>query len=250
MNYPTWSDLNDDSIVPPLGTRTAPDLGPVSVLVSPEPDLKLMGSLAGHSVSKASFFNSSLSRLENGVTLAGPYIGAPYGVILLDSLAARGVKKVIILGWCGGLTPDFSIGDLIIVDKAICDEGTSRHYQKLDQDLPCTYPDQGLTRDLAQYLSKAGATPGLDTIWTTDAIYRETPKKVAWYRKKGARAVEMECSALFAAAQFRQIEAAALLIVSDSLAQTRWDPGFKKKQFKAARNLACQTVLNFASQLV
>ncbi len=250
MNYPTWSDLNDASIVPPLGTRNAPDLGPVAVLVSPEPDLKLMGSLGGHKVSKASFFNSSLSRLENGVTLAGPYIGAPYGVILLDSLAARGVKKIIILGWCGGLTKDLSIGDLIIPDKAICDEGTSRHYRKLDQGLPCTYPARGLSRELARYLSKSGPAPGLDTIWTTDAIYRETPKKVDWYREKGARAVEMECSALFAAAAFRQIETAALLIVSDSLAQTKWDPGFKKKQFKAARNRACQAVLNFASQCV
>ncbi len=86
-------------------------------------------------------------------------------------------------------------------------------------------------------------------VWTTDAIYRETPKKVAWFREQGALAVEMECSALFSVAAFRNVEVAALLVVSDSLAAGNWDPGFARTRFKTARQEACEAILAVSRDL-
>ena len=88
-----------------------------------------------------------------------------------------------------------------------------------------------------------------EKIWTTDAIYRETPEKVEFFRKKGAFTVEMECSALFAAAHFRNVEIAALLVVSDELKPTEWVPGFRTKEFKEARKKACKAIYEFAIEL-
>ena len=190
-----------------------------------------------------------LLKPENGISLAGPYIGAPYGVMLLESLVAKGARRIVILGWCGAVTPDLFIGDLIIPDQALCDEGTSRNYQDLDPDLGITLPDEVLSHDLAGYLDKTGTKVHRKSIWTTDAIYRETPGKIAWFRDRGAAAVDMECSALFAAARYRNVQATALLVVSDSLTSREWDPGFRKTKFKKARTHACQSVLSFCDQL-
>lgn len=248
MNYPTGSDLNKESLIPPLGARQAPDIGPVAALVSTEPDMRTLGSLTG-TVKQTPFFMGCLLRLENKVSLTGPFIGAPYGVMLLESLVARGARRVVVLGWCGALTPGLSIGDLVLPDRSICDEGTSRNYQILDPDLSVTLPDKTLSEQLAVHLNEAGTRFFRKTIWTTDAIYRETPGKVAWFRDRGAAAVDMECSALFAAARYREVKITALLVVSDTLTSREWDPGFRKKSFKTGRTLACKSVLSFCEKL-
>jgi uridine phosphorylase len=255
MSYPTSSDLNSPSIVPPLGKRKARSVGPAALMVSADPDMALIRQGFGTWQSRA-FFNSSLLVKEDdplGMSVAGPYIGAPYGVMLLESLIAKGARAVIVLGWCGGLSPDLGPGDLVVVKTALADEGTSRHYMDLPGHLPAVNADTHLTAKLAGALGRAGADVHADaTIWTTDAIYRETPEKVAWYKDKGACAVEMECSALFAAAAFRKIPIAALLVVSDSLARTdgAWDPGFDKKRFKTMRKQACGVAMALTGKLV
>lgn len=256
MISPTWSDPNNPPIVPPLGDRRAPDLGPVGILVSAEPDLKLFRSgLArkdqGIRPKEHGFFLGSLMTEEThypGISVAGPYIGAPLAVMLLESMVARGAKEIIILGWCGGLTEDLAPGELVIPDRALVEEGTSQSYLPLDAKTPQTVPDDTLSQDLASYLDAQGIAHGRAPIWTTDAIYRETRDKVDHFIDQGALAVEMECSALFAAARHRGIPATALLVVSDSLARDKWAPAFRHKAFKAARIQACNTLLDFAKQ--
>ena len=254
MSYPTWSDLISPSIVPPLGAGKARCVGPAALMVSAAPDMGLIRQGFGKWQSRA-FFNSSLMVKEDaplGMSVAGPYIGAPYGVMLLESLIAKGAQAVIVLGWCGGLSPDLAPGDLVVVENALVDEGTSRHYMDLRGDLPVVNADTRLTATLGDALGTTGLEAHTHaTIWTTDAIYRETPEKVAWYKDKGACAVEMECSALFAAAAFRNIPIAALLVVSDSLARAdgTWDPGFDKKRFKIMRKQACGVVVELTGQL-
>jgi purine-nucleoside phosphorylase len=251
MNYPTWSDLNNESIVPPLGARQAPDIGPVAVLVSTEPDIRYLRATSGKQKEQLFFMGTLMSDEKHGISIAGPYIGAPYGVMLLESLIVRGAKEIIVLGWCGALTNDLAIGDLIIPDHAIVDEGTSRNYKVLDQDLPFAKPDPKLSDQLFHHLTPSGLSVGRHSIWTTDAIYRETPKKVAWFKDKGAKAVEMECSSLFAVAEYRKVAITALLVVSDSLESESgdWDPGFRKKNFKEARKSACNSLITFARNL-
>ncbi|NDY71744.1 uridine phosphorylase [Desulfobacter hydrogenophilus] len=254
MSYPTWSDLNSPSIVPPLGQRQAKSVGPAALMVSADPDMGLIRQGFGKWQSRA-FFNSSLlvkPEAPLGMSVTGPYIGAPYGVMLLESLIAKGARAVIVLGWCGGLSPDFFPGDLVVVENALVDEGTSRHYMDLSGPLPAVKADARLTATLAAALGAAGLESYTHaTIWSTDAIYRETPEKVSWYKDNGACAVEMECSALFAAAAFRKVPIAALLVVSDSLgrADGAWDPGFNKKRFKVMRKQACGVAMALTGKL-
>ena len=249
MTYPTWSDLDNESIVPPHGARKGHELGSVAVMVSCKPDLKLIKSkIANTEVSP--FFTSSLMIIEEGrACITGPFIGAPYAAMLLESLIAKGVDKIIFIGWCGSMTDKLNIGDIILPYKTIVDEGTSANYKILDKKTPVSIPDLKLMDKLSRHLRSSGNDFKKTTIWTTDAIYRETKKKIAYYKELGAHAVEMECSALFSVAQFRKVSIAGVLVVSDSVASKDWDPGFRNKRFKQARKTACDCVMTFAQKL-
>jgi len=59
--------------------------------------------------------------------------------------------------------------------------------------------------------------------WTTDAFYRETLKKAAFYKAKGCLAVEMELSALAAVAKFRQVRFGQYLYAGDTVVPEGWD---------------------------
>jgi purine-nucleoside phosphorylase len=251
MNYPAWSDLNNSSVVPPLGARHAPDIGPVAVMASCEPDFKLIRSC--HAVSKTgAFFTSTLITLQpphEGICVTGPFLGAPYAVMLLESLIARGADKIIFIGWCGATSDRLSVGDIIVPVNAIVDEGTSCNYKMLDAGLPVSSPHKGFSRKLSDHLRSSAGAVKEETIWTTDAIYRETRKKIDYFCSLGAQAVEMECSALFSVAEYRKVQLASVLIVSDSVASKDWTPGFRKKQFKSARKNACASVMEFARKM-
>ena len=263
MNSPTWSDLNSESIVPPLGARQAPDLGPVAAMVSCKPDVDWMKKqMTDPRVFP--FFNNTLMttpKTNKGISVAGPYMGSPYAAMILESIIARGAEEILVLGWCGATDDCLTVGDVVLVEGAIVDEGTSCNYTRLSPDLPIVRPDPGLTDRFETHWRKTvethgdpdqtGSRPTLSrqTIWTTDAIYRETPKKVAHFRQLGATAVEMECSALFSVAKFRKKKIAAILVVSDSVAAADWKPGFRKKIFKQSRQTAVKTILTFTKQM-
>jgi purine-nucleoside phosphorylase len=251
MTYPTWSDLDNESIVPPLGSRRAPDIGPVAVMACCEPDIRLIkANIANPNVKP--FFTSTLitpAKSDKGICVAGPFIGAPYATMLLESLIAKGAKKIIVLGWCGAVTKELNVGDIILPDKAIVDEGTSQNYKVLDKELPCSTPDLKLVDQLSDHLKTEKIDFKKKTIWTTDAIYRETKNKVKYFGNLGAHAVEMECSALFSVAEYRKVSIASVLVVSDSVASKDWDPGFRNKQFKTARKNACESIMTFVKKI-
>lgn len=251
MTYPTWSDLDNESIVPPLGARRAHDIGSVAVMVSCEPDLNFIGSKVVNPRTIPFFMSTLITHegCDKGASIAGPFIGAPYAAMLLESLIAKGASKIIVLGWCGAVTDLLKVGDIILPSKAIVDEGISCNYKILDKKIPSSAPDLKLMYQLSDHLTSDGIDFQKTTIWTTDAIYRETKKKVAHFRKLGAQAVEMECSALFSVAQYRSVQIAGLLVVSDSVASKDWDPGFRRKLFKLARKTACESILTFAKKM-
>ena len=162
----------------------------------------------------------------------GPAMGAPMAVFCLEKLIALGVKKVLVFGTCGSLVENLKIGDVLIPTWCLSEEGTSPHYP-IDQERPET--DSHLREHLVSYLKKNHLLASQGPIWTTDAPYRETNKKIIRYGKEGIMAVDMELSALATLAHFRNIQLAAALLVSDELSSLEWVPGYKHKSFKQKR---------------
>jgi uridine phosphorylase len=172
--------------------------------------------------------------------LAGPFIGAPYAAILLENLVSSGAREILFLGWCGAISPDVKIGDLVVPDGAYIDEGTSLHYG--GRRGAKVAPSIRLLEKGRKVLETAGIPFHSGPVWSTDALYRETAQAVAFYREKGGVAVEMECSALFSIAEFRKVDIIGLLVVSDELSSLTWKPGFRQDVFREGRKTACRMI--------
>lgn len=159
---------------------------------------------------------------------AGPAVGAPMAVICLEKLIALGARRIIVCGLCGSLQPDLGVGELVLPTWAISEEGTSGHYPVAGR----SEASPRLRKSLRDFFSGTGKELREGPIWTTDALYRETREKVVRYGQEGIPAVDMECSALIQVAAFRQVELAAVLMVSDLLWPDPWQPAFQSKDFR------------------
>jgi len=168
-----------------------------------------------------------LGKTNNCVAVAGQFgVGAPVVGVLVEEFAAWGVAEFVWLGIAGGLQPGLNCGDLVLVDTAVRDEGTSHHYLPPAATVAAS---QGLTTLLETAVRPTNLPLHKGPTWTTDAPYRETAAAVAHYQQQGVQTVEMEVAALFAVAQHCQKQAAALLAVSDSLAGGTWKPASDHK---------------------
>lgn len=220
-------------------------------MVATEADLSLLCEL--FNFTENSFRKLFISRLYVGeksrspVSLAGPLIGAPYAAMLLETLIAWGVRKILFLGWCGAVSDNVKIGDVILPTAAMIDEGTSAHY--ISNNSPST-ASQMIVNHARQYLSDKQIAFHHGTIWSTDAVYRETPAKVEYFQKQNALAVDMETSSLFTVAKFRGVELGAVLVVSDELSALKWRPGFEEKRFQQSRRIACRMVTRLCQRVV
>jgi uridine phosphorylase len=158
------------------------------------------------------------------VGLLGQFgIGAPAAAAALEELAAMGTAAFVSIGTAGSLQRDLNIGDLVLCEAAIRDEGVSHHY------LPpakLATAEAAMTAALGAALSQAGAPFRVGTSWTIDTPYRETVAEARHYQAEGVLCVEMEAAALFAVAEVRGLRVSSAFAISDSLADLVWNPQF------------------------
>lgn len=145
-------------------------------------------------------------------------IGAPSAVAAMEELIAKGVKNFVAFGICGALVP-VSVRSFIVPDRAFRDEGTSYHYMPASE-----YVDVPGAKYVKEKLTELGLSTAVGGTWTTDGFYRETPTRKNQMLNKGCIAVDMECSALQAAANFRGASFYTFFISADSLAGEEWEP--------------------------
>lgn len=176
-----------------------------------------------------------------GGAICGPAVGAPMAVLTLEKLIALGGRRVVVFGSCGALAPDLAVGDILLPTWAESQEGTSCHY-------PLSIPPQaasGLHGELTDFLQGCGLQVENGGVWSTDAPYREQRHMIRHYQAKGVSAVDMEFSALIQVAAFRQVELAAVMVVSDLLGGDEWQPGFTSQAFKSAMYAVGRALFEF-----
>jgi uridine phosphorylase len=178
------------------------------------------------------------------LTVVAPALGAPYAAMVLEKIIALGARRVLVLGWCGSLSSNVRIGDLILPDKAIPGDGTSPHYCPEPGGAP-SHP--GLYNLLATSLQTADVPWHAGPVWSTDAFYRETKELVQSCQEQGILGIEMELAALLAVGRFRGIAVAGLLVVSDELFTYTWQPARGSQPFRLAREKALRLILEVAA---
>ena len=155
--------------------------------------------------------------------------GAPSAVSALERVIVMGAERIVIVGLAGALQKHQQIGDIVICDRAIRDEGTSYHYVS-----PAKYalPSKSLTELLTDELGRGKRPYTVGTTWTTDAPYRETREEILQYQAEGVLTVEMEASAVFALGTVHRTHAAAAFVISDTLGDLSWNAQFHSKLTK------------------
>ena len=172
-----------------------------------------------------------LRETGNRVAIIGNFgVGAPGAVIHLEEFIEWGVPKFISVGTAGGLQKSLKIGDLVLCERAIRDEGCSHHYLRSSK---YAYPSLLLTDRVRASLQARRLKFTSGTSWTIDTPYRETVSEARGYRREGVLTVEMEAAALFAVGKYRKAQVAALFSVSDSLTELPWKPKFHLRRNQA-----------------
>ncbi len=162
------------------------------------------------------------------VLLAPGQVGCPACAGNLDLFHAMGITKVMFCGGGGVLDPDIEVGQILLVDGAIRDEGFSYQYIAPSRVIET---DPALTDRISRYLEENGVPHLRGLTWTTDAIFRETADRVSRRRAEGAKIVEMEQAGCIAVAQFRGFDYGALIYGGDDLSGETWsDRGWRSRE--------------------
>lgn len=174
-----------------------------------------------------------------------PGVGASLACGILEEVIAQGCRKFIACGGCGVLDREIVVGGLIVPTSAIRDEGTSYHYLPPEREVQ---PTPLAVSVIEETLSDHKIPYRLGKTWTTDAPYRETPKKVQQRKTEGCLTVEMEAAAFFAVAQFRNVAMGQILYGGDDVSgEADWDQRDWHSQFDVRERLfwlAAEACLN------
>ena len=106
---------------------------------------------------------------EPDVLLTLGQVGCPACAGNLDEFHAMGVTKVMFCGGGGVLDRNIEVGQLLLVDGAIRDEGFSYHYLPPSR---VVYTDPAVTEKVRRYLDENRVPYLRGLVWTTDAIFR------------------------------------------------------------------------------
>ena len=148
------------------------------------------------------------------LTVQSTGMGGPSAAIVVEELISLGARRLVRVGTCGALVDDLRLGELLVAERVVGADGTSRALGAAGT----LEPDAELLAALAEF---AGAGGRRGTVVTTDLFYDPVSERADAWVGQGASAVEMEAAAVFAVAARHGLAAACVLIVSDQLAGGR-----------------------------
>ena len=160
------------------------------------------------------------------------YVGAPACVgTIEDSLEELKTNKYIIFGGAGCLNKEIAHGKVMIPTEAYRDEGTSYHYA------PASDYIKVKNADIVADFMKGNNIPYIKgKTWTTDAFFRETRNNFQKHKDDGCISVEMECSALQAVCDFRNLNLYMFFTSGDLLDAPEWDKRHKDEELKGTQH--------------
>ena len=215
---------------------------PKTMILVYQKDL-LSSILEDYKTKKVEGFYADIFLLDEfpGIAVAANFgIGAPIVAALLEEFIAFGINRFVSVGTAGSLQKHLDKGSIVVCDKAVRDEGTSHHYLEPSR---FSFPSESLTSSMIGSLKRKGIYPKVGATWTIDAPYRETVAEARHYQEEGILTVEMEASALFAVAEYRSVEIAAVFTISDSLSELVWKPNFHAEETKNGLRIIFQAAL-------
>lgn len=143
------------------------------------------------------------------LTICSTGIGAPSAIIALEELIKCGGKRFIRVGSAGALQSHIALGELIVVEAAVRDDGGSASYA------PTAYPalaNRVLVNGLSDYLKQHQHLHHLGIVRSHDSFYTDQELDICrrWHQL-GVLAADMETAALLTVGRIRGVAVAAVL---------------------------------------
>ena len=157
------------------------------------------------------------------VSVCSTGIGGPSTAIAMEELCNIGAKTLVRVGTCGSLRKGVKRGDLVVMNAAVREEGTSSQYA------PLAFPavaDYGVMASLCAAAAASGNAWHVGITVSVDSFYTEMepermPIESDWrarwlgWQRAGAIAAEMECATLYVAAAVRGVRAGGICVAVD-----------------------------------
>ncbi len=223
-----------------LGVK-AGSLAPCALIPGPKERSQMILAELQNPTKNFSFLDYEMhTGTHNGkkVTVGNGGRYAPDTAITTEILCAGGAEKLIRIGSCGSLQEKVKIGDLVIVTGALRGEGTTGYYVAKNFS---TLSDPAVVRALKEAAKSLGARYHLGWVYTTDALFQETPELIAELEQQAVSAIDMVTSAFLTVAQVRHKKAGAIMAVSDECLHGKM--GFRDPIFLEAEEKMVEVAL-------
>ena len=155
------------------------------------------------------------------VSVTSTGIGCPSAAIAIEELANIGAKTLVRLGTSGAMQDHTRIGDLVIANGAVRQEGTSLQYMPIE--FPAV-PSSDMVSALESAAKESKSKYHIGVVQSKDSFYGQhdpnsmpvsyelNQKWDAWV-KGGVLCSEMEVSTLFVVGSYRRVRTGALLVI-------------------------------------
>lgn len=182
------------------------DQGRVNVIIDMLKDVKKIADNRGLITYTGTYKNFPISVTSTGM-------GGPSAAIVYEELINIGAKILIRIGSVAALQSNIEIGDTVIPNSCIRDDGVSSYY------VPDNYPAVAspfIYNLLVEEIKEKKCNFWTGVNWTHSAFYARSTDYFQQWAKKRVISMDMEASALFVIAQLRNIEAAFVATVYEN----------------------------------
>lgn len=150
----------------------------------------------------------------SAISVQSTGMGCPSAGIVFEELCMLGAQRLIRVGTCGGIQTTTAMGDTVVAIAASADDQTPLRYAQMDGFAPsATFVLAERAAALSRDAGRGDVHVG--SVVSSGIFYDPDPDAFARWRRLGHLGVEMEAAMLYVVAAVRQIEALAIMTVSD-----------------------------------
>lgn len=177
------------------------------------------------------------------VSVMGTGMGIPSASIYANELVSEyGVKRLVRVGSCGGISTDLKVRDVVLAVGACTDSNVNRR-RYAGHDFAAV-ADFGLLRAAAEAAEAQGVQAQAGLVHTSDLFYAPEADFFGPMKAMGILAVEMEVAGLYGLAAERGARALAILTVSDHVVTGESTSSDERQStFDAMVGMALETLL-------
>lgn len=179
------------------------------------------------------------------VSVMGTGMGIPSSSIYATELVREyGVKRLVRIGTCGGVSASLQLGDIVLGIGACTDSGVNRaRFKGMDYAAVASY---GLLAAVANEAQRQNIAVQVGNLFSADLFYGPDPTMVDTLAAMNILGIEMEAAGLYGLAAQYGAEALAVCAVSDHLrTHQSWSPEQRQTGVDAMVRLVLDAVVGW-----